>query len=271
MSIETIIYGLVDPRTDELRYVGKTIHHLNSRLRSHIDDAQVIKRRHVCAWIRALQREGLEPEVFEVDRALEDWSDREKFWIAYFRFIGCNLTNETIGGEGVPGRKHTEESKLKMSKSAKATNADPVFRQKKSETFKRVHADPEKKARIVDGIRKAFQRPEVIANSNAARVRPDVMERRVASIKATYEAEPERQVRRGQAISAGKQKPENRLKASESQKRRHAENPVSKETRDLLSKIFTGRVFSEETLRKMSESAKNRWLREKENLNPYLN
>jgi group I intron endonuclease len=44
------------------------------------------------------------------------------FYIAYFKFLGCDLTNGTKGGDEPPstkGRKHSEESKLKMSKSKK--------------------------------------------------------------------------------------------------------------------------------------------------------
>lgn len=243
----TIIYGLVDPRTQELRYVGKTTQPLRDRLRLHLSDARRVKRRHVCAWIRSLQRISIAPEIFEIDQARGDWSEREQFWIAYFRSLGCDLTNQTIGGEGVPGRKHTVESRAKMSRIAKIAQADPVARQRKSEAAKRMHADPQTKARIVQGIRSAFQRPEVIAKSNAARVRPDVMARRVASIKATYEAEPERRKRRGEAISIGKLKPEARLRAAESQRRRHIEKPFTAETRAKLSAAFKGRVFSDET------------------------
>jgi hypothetical protein len=255
----TIIYGLVDPRNNQLRYVGKTIQPLEDRLRLHVNDAQKIRRRHVCTWIRSLQREGFRPEIFEIERVGDDWVEQEKFWIAYFRFIGSNLTNETCGGEGVPGRKHTLESRAKMSEIARRTQSTPEVRRLKSERTKAQHSDPLIHAHMVESVRAAFRRPDVIANSNAARVRPDVMARRVASIKARYEAEPERQIRRGLAISAGKLTPEARLKASESQRRRHIEKPFSAEVRAHLSALFKGRKFSEETRKRMSESAQKRW------------
>jgi hypothetical protein len=48
-----------------------------------------------------------------------EWSFWERWYIAYFKFIGCRLTNTTLGGEGVLGfhRKHTEKEKLAVSKS----------------------------------------------------------------------------------------------------------------------------------------------------------
>lgn len=257
----TAIYGLIDPRTNQLRYVGKTIQPLTNRLRLHLNDAQKIRRRHVCAWIRSLQRDGVEPEIFEIDRAGEDWAEQEQFWIAYFRYIGCNLTNQTIGGEGSPGLKRSAEDCAKLSERSRRMQT-PEFRARKSESAKRFHADPEIQARITQGIRDAFQRPEVIANSNAARVRPDVMAKRVASIKATFDAEPERLKRRGDAIKAGKLKPENRIKAAESQRRRHIEKPFNAETRAKLSRAFKGRIFSDETRQRMSIAAKNRRVRE---------
>ena len=45
-----------------------------------------------------------------------EWQYWEKFYISYYKFIGCKLTNGTNGGDQPPstkGRKHTEESKLK--------------------------------------------------------------------------------------------------------------------------------------------------------------
>jgi hypothetical protein len=255
----TIIYGLVDPRNQELRYVGKTIQPLENRLRLHIGDARKIKRRHVCSWIKQLMANGLEPEIFEIDRAGDDWSEREQFWIAYFRYIGSRLTNQTVGGEGVPGRAVSPETRIKMQGRTQTVEA----RLKISEAVKRQHADPEKKAKLIKGIRNAFTRPEVIAKSNAARIRPDVMAKRVASIKATFEAEPERLEKRATAIRAAWLNPDTRARASESHRRRHAERPFPAETRAKLSAAFKGRVFSEETRKKMSESAKRRQERER--------
>lgn len=260
----TVIYGLVDPRNHELRYVGKTIQPLEDRLRIHLNDAKNIKRRHVCVWIRKVARDGFTPEIFEIESVNEDWVQAEQFWIAYFRYVGAVLTNHTKGGEGALGYKHRPESRKKMSDILKVKMADPDIRRKISEAAKRQHADPESQARTTQGIRAAFRRPEVIANSNAARVRPEVMARRVASIKATFESDPEKMKRRGAAISAGKLKPEARAQAAESQRRRHIEKPFTAETRAKISRAFKGRVFSDETRKKMSDAAKNRRRRERE-------
>lgn len=115
------IYGLVDPRNGNLRYVGKTERKLSVRLNHHMHRA--LKRgwrnTHKNCWIRALHREGLTPSIvaiFECDDELF-LSEAEVFWIGYFRGLGFSLTNATDGGEGCRGYKHTEESRKKMSKA----------------------------------------------------------------------------------------------------------------------------------------------------------
>lgn len=47
-----------------------------------------------------------------------EWKFWEQWHISYFKYIGCNLTNETPGGDGWEvGQKHNLESLEKMSKS----------------------------------------------------------------------------------------------------------------------------------------------------------
>jgi hypothetical protein len=49
------IYFLIDPRTFDTRYVGKTGNKLNRRLNSHVYDAKSDKYNHHCScWIRSL-------------------------------------------------------------------------------------------------------------------------------------------------------------------------------------------------------------------------
>lgn len=96
----TIIYGLCDPTTGELRYVGKTSLSLNVRLSRHLRNARSGCRPHVNAWIRGLLAKGLVPDAFEIEPTAE-WRTAERFWIQYFRFIGCRLVNTDPGGGGI--------------------------------------------------------------------------------------------------------------------------------------------------------------------------
>lgn len=48
-----------------------------------------------------------------------DWEEAERFWIAYWKFLGASLTNLTEGGEcgGSKGRVVSEETRRRISLS----------------------------------------------------------------------------------------------------------------------------------------------------------
>lgn len=99
MQITTTIYGLVDPQTKELRYVGKTIQSPSARYSSHISPKRN-KKTHCEAWIKGLITTGLKPELLVIDQIQSDnWQPWEQFYIEYFKSIGCRLTNHTKGGD----------------------------------------------------------------------------------------------------------------------------------------------------------------------------
>ena len=98
------IYALLDPRTDEVRYIGKTEQKLGYRLTQHLRRAtKEDTNRHVLNWLRQLLAEGLMPEISILERVNddEDWREREQAWIAHAREVGWPITNETDGGEGI--------------------------------------------------------------------------------------------------------------------------------------------------------------------------
>jgi hypothetical protein len=129
-----VIYGLYDPRTDELRYVGKTLTHLmRLRYNSHIYDGRNAKT-HKGRWIAQLLEQGLKPDmkVLHKDLPSDEWQDLERELIAKCR---DTLTNQTDGGEGVPGGqllRHSEESKRKMSEVRMGIPLSPEHREKVS-------------------------------------------------------------------------------------------------------------------------------------------
>jgi len=49
-----------------------------------------------------MQRLGIRPEIFTIE-TVDDWREGERFWIAYYRSIGCRLVNTTFGGDGLSG------------------------------------------------------------------------------------------------------------------------------------------------------------------------
>ncbi|WP_210166672.1 hypothetical protein [Bradyrhizobium japonicum] len=149
MGRVTIIYGLADPETGHIRYVGKAVHGLPKRLYQHLWQARTAKRkRHVLAWISSVVDKGVKPEIFEIERvpAGGDWEEAEAFWIAYFRFIGADLCNLTSGGEGAPGWKCPPERIERLR--ARCGPLSPLFgRPKPPHVHEALRLGNEKKAR----------------------------------------------------------------------------------------------------------------------------
>jgi hypothetical protein len=95
----TYIYTLSDPRTNQVRYVGKTVNP-KQRKHNHSNIARD-KNTHKRNWINQLKKEGIKP-VFEIiDEVTEDWKFWERYWIQQFKIWGFSLTNTTLGGEGL--------------------------------------------------------------------------------------------------------------------------------------------------------------------------
>lgn len=97
MTETTNIYALVDPRTELVRYVGKSD---NPRLRfkTHVSDARRLARKsRLQAWICELDRIGLIPRLVILERtAQSDASRCEEKWIAHYRPQGnlCNVRDK---------------------------------------------------------------------------------------------------------------------------------------------------------------------------------
>lgn len=92
------IYKLIDPITNEIRYVGKTIN-LKRRLRAHITRSKN-KKHHTACWIQSLIKKGEHPIIEVIEECSEDnWQEREIYWIQEYRKLH-DLTNLLNGGEG---------------------------------------------------------------------------------------------------------------------------------------------------------------------------
>jgi len=97
--METNIYTLSDPRTNEVRYVGKA-NNINQRYKAHLNrarDHQTHKRN----WIESLKRDGLKPIIEIIDVVpIEEWIYWETYWISQMKAWGFDLVNNTNGGDG---------------------------------------------------------------------------------------------------------------------------------------------------------------------------
>lgn len=140
------IYALRDPRTRQIRYVGKAQNPAR-RLQMHVSAFQLsyYQSRKNC-WLKGLLAEGHSPqlEILDVVPAAEA-NAAEIRWIARCRADGAPLTNGTDGGDGGAitdpdakarvraahlGKKLSDKTKAKMSASALRRCADEQERER---------------------------------------------------------------------------------------------------------------------------------------------
>lgn len=150
------IYGLADPRTGTIRYVGKAVDP-EVRYVQHLQPSQLAVKTKKNSWIKSLLSAGEKPELQILEEVSADEADlAERQYIAFWTRWGF-LTNGTEGGTGGAvtdpeararitaahvGRKASDETRQKMSESHKRQLADPLARQKLSEAQKRIGNRP---------------------------------------------------------------------------------------------------------------------------------
>ena len=89
------IYALIDPVTDETRYIGKA---KDSRLRLKMHMRDRMRRDYpVYRWINKLADQGLMPKLLVLEVA-ENWQEAECRLIELSRARGCRLLNVAEGG-----------------------------------------------------------------------------------------------------------------------------------------------------------------------------
>jgi group I intron endonuclease len=140
----TFIYVLIDPITNEIKYVGKS-DKPDRRFKKHLkEDKNTYKNN----WIKSLTSIGQEPIMEIMDEVLfSEWSFWEKYWISQLKSWGFKLTNLTEGGDGgnfgylvnkkisekLKGRVLTDEWKENISKSRKGKKLSEKTKNKLSE------------------------------------------------------------------------------------------------------------------------------------------
>ena len=118
MENNVYIYGLKDPRDSQIKYIGKTVD-IDRRIKEH-NQIHRNKKSKKNSWITHLIRNGMQP-IMEVLEECEEsrWIEREKYWIRYYKELGFDLKNMTLGGESNDGYVFTQEDRLKQSESQK--------------------------------------------------------------------------------------------------------------------------------------------------------
>lgn len=114
--MNSFIYCLIDPRNNDIRYIGKTSN-VKNRLKNHISEAiKSNSKTHKVNWIKSVLKENLTPMIDIIDEVSESsvnfW---EKHYISLYKSWGINLTNMTDGGDGYSSSYFTPEIRKKIS------------------------------------------------------------------------------------------------------------------------------------------------------------
>lgn len=169
--LPTTIYGLVDPATRELRYVGKTQQRPAQRKAYHESLARRRGRKSpVYCWIRSLHAGGNRPEMIELETVVTgDWREAETFWIAYARALGARLTNCTAGGDtGSSGYRHDAAARRRMSECQIGRKMPPEAVERMAATKRGKPISQEHRRSLSLKLKGRRNSPETIARMSAA-------------------------------------------------------------------------------------------------------
>lgn len=195
-------------------------------------------------YVKEFREINGEPDLIRIEKTFSNpekcFSYEQKLLTRMKITKDIRFLNKSIAGVKFTNGPHSEETKLKMSESAK--NIPKEIREKINNTRKPASEETRSKLR----------RPK----SDAAKQK---MKDSWKNRKPTSD-----ETKLKMSISA-----KNKPPVSEETRKKHSEisKNQSTETRQKISDTCKGRVHSEETRRQMSESAKNRWLRKKQELN----
>jgi hypothetical protein len=110
----TFIYELIDPRTNETRYIGKS-NKPKDRYSQHLTEKY---NSYKCNWVKQLRYLNLKPILNIIDEVpFIEWEFWEKFYISLYKTWEVNLTKLSKGGTGGIEHITTEETKQKISKT----------------------------------------------------------------------------------------------------------------------------------------------------------
>ena len=111
--MNTFIYTLTDPFTNEIRYVGKS-NDPKKRLYDHIRCCHLTNT-HKNNWVKSILEKSGKPLLNIIDKVPKNnWQLWETYWISKLKEEGHNLTNISDGGNGMSEHRYNTKEKMKI-------------------------------------------------------------------------------------------------------------------------------------------------------------
>lgn len=153
------MYALVDPTTKKVCYVGKTEQTIKDRLYRHVAAARYGRASEVSQWMRGLLDRELRPTVVLLEQVtLAEADQAEVDWILDFKSQGIELLNQTEGGLGSTGFKHTEESLNKVRVARAKQNFTPEMIEKRAAKLRGIPRPLKVRNKIGNGQRASWDK-----------------------------------------------------------------------------------------------------------------
>ena len=238
--MQSFIYALCCPDTQEIRYIGKA-NDPETRLRKHLQAAAYKPENYAQRWMAKLLSAGKRPSLIYVRKieADDNWQDIEREEIAKGFSEGLRLTNTSIGGEGVLLRNPEDEKRriesvreawerpeVREAQSARQKliqNTPHVLERKRQLMIER-WKDPEYAALNSQRVSEAYSSPEARKAQSLrtleANKDPEVVAKRVAGIKAAW-ADPTKKGEWVSNMSVAQSTPEAKARQSAQMKALH--------------------------------------------------
>lgn len=249
-KLKHLVYGLVDPRSGELKYVGKSSIGMRRPRKHQLPTG----RKQACAyngnWLRSMYADGeTVPSILVLKECTseEEAYSEEKSIIKLFRESEFSLTNMSDGGEGMSGFVMPESARAKISKARMGMKFSAEHLANLSRAHMGYKPSDETRAR-----RSATMRERGISPENRAKM--------VAGMHGHKMPEAVKEALR-RANVGRKASPETRAKLSARlMGNKYGVGRVTSEaTRALISAAGKGRVVSEQTKARQREA----WVRRK--------
>lgn len=124
------IYGLIDPETRELRYIGKTSKSIRTRFNAHLNEARTSPSQDDprIKWIRGLLGQDREPDVVilsEPERQ-KSLSEAERHWIVVAESTGGFLVNKItyVANETLSNKRRFERIEEQIARLSERVYGD---------------------------------------------------------------------------------------------------------------------------------------------------